>query len=102
MTCTIANPCQTANITYVSDWFTYSNTVTDGAFGFMLMGMVFIVAFIGMRNYPIRQSIPTALFLTTTLAAILSAADMVGQTYVFALLAATVASAVILNASKPE
>lgn len=100
MACTIANPCPVANITYVSDWFTYSNTVTAGAFGFVLMAMVFIVTFIGMRNFPMKQSLPASLFITTSLGSLLAAAGIVGQEWIFGLLAATVAATVMLNVSR--
>ena len=100
MACTIAAPCPTPNITDAAGFIVYTNSVTGGAFGFVMLGMVFIVAFVGMRNYPIRQSIPASLFMTTIMGSLLAAGGIVGQGWIFALLAATIAAAVMLNSSR--
>lgn len=100
MSCTYANPCPTANITTPADWFTYSNTVTDGAFGFVLIFMVFLISFVMMRSFPTRQSLPAAMFMATVMGSLLAAAGMVGQIYVFLLLAITIAATVLMNVSR--
>ena len=97
MACTVTVPCPTPNITYFGDYVSYANTTTDGAFGFVIVFMVFLVAFIGLRAFPMKQSLPVSLFITLVAASLLAAGGFVSQTAVYLILAVTVASAIMLN-----
>ena len=100
MACTITDPCPTANITYFNDYFTYANTVTGDAFGFVLLFMTFFVSFITLRAFPVNQSIPASFFICLGFSMILSLAEIVGQQVVFLMAALAIGSAVAMNIGK--
>lgn len=100
MACTVSQPCPTPNITTLQDMFMYPNQVTDGAFGFALVLMIFFVCYISMRKSPMEQALPASLFISLMMATLLSVAGIVSQAFVFLILIATIAATVLLNVKK--
>lgn len=100
--CTFANPCPNLNATQLTDYFVYANTVTGDAFGFVMIIVIFIIAFFTMRNFPFKQSLPTALFVTAIIALLMRLINLTSDWVVFLLFASAVAATILLTMGKDD
>ena len=56
-----------ANFTDFTSWGTYSNSLTDGAFGPGILMAWWLIIFLALRQYPPEKGFMTASFLTSLL-----------------------------------
>lgn len=100
MACTISTPCPTPNVTDgMVGLFQYTNTITDGGFAWLIVMMTFIISYttLSFRGYPMGQTFPAALFLSTLISVMFVVMNMLDSWVMLLMLVGTVASAAILN-----
>mgnify|MGYP003133669191 CR=1 FL=1 len=74
------------NITRPYELITYSNTVTDGMYGFVLVLCVFIISFMALKNYKTSAAYGASIFITTLLAIMLRLMEAIQDTVLFGLM----------------
>ena len=57
--------------------FTYSNTITDGWFGYSILIMAFVISFVAMIKWRSDDALISSLFLTTVIAVFLFVAGLI-------------------------
>lgn len=100
MPCTVSSPCPVINVTSMSTYLTYPNTVTGGMFGIALVIVIFVICFVSLRAYPPRQSFPASMFITTVLTALLRIIGVVGDPVLLLMLIGTAIVAVLMTLPK--
>jgi len=80
------------NITRPYELITYSNTVTDGMFGVIILLCLFIVIFMSLKTYKTSAAMGAACFITTLLAIMLRLMGALSDTILFVCIFATLGS----------
>lgn len=70
------------NITNMTAWMQYNNTVTDNWFGLAILIVFFIVMFLALKNYSTEQAFATASFASAIVAVLLRVVGLVGDNVV--------------------
>lgn len=90
------------NITRPYEMVTYVNTVTDNYFGPVVLLIIFIVAFMALKNYKTSTTFATSIFITTLFALLFRAAGWVGDPVVIGMILASVAGIAFLWFDKSQ
>jgi len=84
------------NLTRPYELLTYTNTVTDGLLGAVILLLIFIVGFVSMKNYRTSSAFAASAFITTILAVLLRALDVIKDEILFLCIFGTVAGVAFL------
>jgi ABC-type transporter Mla maintaining outer membrane lipid asymmetry permease subunit MlaE len=80
------------NITRPYELITYTNTVTGGMYGVVVVLAVFIVSFMALKNYKTSAALGASTFITTLLAIMLRLMGALSDTILFLCFFATLGS----------
>lgn len=65
------------NVTGIGSLFVYSNYVTGGILGNVILGVIFLISFLTMKNYTSSKAIAASMFITTVFAVLFARIGMV-------------------------
>jgi len=71
------------NITTMSGLIRHASYLTGEKLGISILGIIFIISFIGLKMYSAERAFATSLFITTTLGILLRFMGLINDTWMF-------------------